>query len=119
MTRYSPRYGRSTACHPAHFEGGGPAVHSRATLRLIETETGVFVSASDTGTNPLLRDTDGDGHDDGAEVAAGSDPNDPASRPQVPVPLLGGAGRLLLALVLLASGSLARRLSRPRTRAKA
>lgn len=30
------------SCHPAHFEGGGPAVHSRASLRLIETETGVF-----------------------------------------------------------------------------
>lgn len=28
--------------HPVHFEGGGPAVHSRASLRLIETETGVF-----------------------------------------------------------------------------
>ncbi|MBN2562908.1 MAG: aminotransferase class I/II-fold pyridoxal phosphate-dependent enzyme [Phycisphaerae bacterium] len=30
------------SCHPAHFEGGGPAVHSRAMLRLIETEFGVF-----------------------------------------------------------------------------
>jgi threonine aldolase len=28
--------------HPAHFEGGGPAVHSRAALRLIETTNGVF-----------------------------------------------------------------------------
>ena len=28
--------------HPVHFEGGGPAVHSRASLRLLETETGVF-----------------------------------------------------------------------------
>jgi hypothetical protein len=32
-------------------------------------------------TNPLLRDTDGDGSDDAAEIAAGSDPTDPASRP--------------------------------------
>lgn len=31
--------------HPAHFEGGGPAVHSRASLRLIETENGVFTPA--------------------------------------------------------------------------
>jgi threonine aldolase len=30
------------SCHPAHFEGGGPAVHSRAMLRLLETENGVF-----------------------------------------------------------------------------
>jgi len=28
--------------HPAHFEGGGPAVHSRASLRLLPTTTGVF-----------------------------------------------------------------------------
>lgn len=28
--------------HPAHFEGGGPAVHSRASLRLLATTTGVF-----------------------------------------------------------------------------
>ena len=28
--------------HPVNFEGGGPAVHSRASLRLLETQTGVF-----------------------------------------------------------------------------
>ena len=28
--------------HPVNFEGGGPAVHSRASLRLLVTETGVF-----------------------------------------------------------------------------
>lgn len=28
--------------HPVHFEGGGPAVHSRATMRLIDTRTGIF-----------------------------------------------------------------------------
>lgn len=28
--------------HPAHFEGGGPAVHSRASLRLLATANGVF-----------------------------------------------------------------------------
>lgn len=30
--------------HPAHFEGGGPAVHSRASLRLLPTTTGVFTA---------------------------------------------------------------------------
>lgn len=30
--------------HPVHFEGGGPSVHSRASLQLIDTETGVFTS---------------------------------------------------------------------------
>ena len=30
--------------HPVHFEGGGPAVHSRVSIRSIETETGVFTA---------------------------------------------------------------------------
>ncbi|RIK69339.1 MAG: low specificity L-threonine aldolase [Planctomycetota bacterium] len=30
--------------HPVHFEGGGPAVHSRAAMRLIETESGIFTA---------------------------------------------------------------------------
>jgi len=30
-----------------------------------ETGTGVYVSAEDTGTNPMIRDTDGDGLEDG------------------------------------------------------
>ncbi len=30
--------------HPVHFEGGGPATHSRASLRLLETATGVFTA---------------------------------------------------------------------------
>jgi hypothetical protein len=33
------------------------------------------------GTDPYRFDSDGDGHGDGAEVAAGSDPLDPASTP--------------------------------------
>lgn len=28
--------------HPVNFEGGGPAVHSRASLRLIESESGIY-----------------------------------------------------------------------------
>ena len=34
----------------------------------VETGTGVFVSASNTGTNPYLADSDADGFSDGAEV---------------------------------------------------
>jgi threonine aldolase len=34
-----------SASHPVHFEGGGPAVHSRASVRPIETESGVFTPA--------------------------------------------------------------------------
>jgi len=43
----------------------------------LETDTGIFVSADDTGSDPLVADTDGDGLGDGKEVLDyGSDPND-------------------------------------------
>jgi len=77
----------------------------------VETDTGVFVSASDTGTDPLHLDSDGDGHLDGAEVAAGSDPLDPLSvpaggEPPSPVPALGPLGRLALLLAFLTAPAL-------------
>ena len=40
-----------------------------------ETNTGTFVNETDTGSDPTNPDTDGDGVDDGAEVAAMTDPN--------------------------------------------
>jgi hypothetical protein len=41
-----------------------------------ETGTGIYVSPTDTGTNPLLTDTDADGLNDGIEITQhGSDPN--------------------------------------------
>ena len=73
----------------------------------VETNTGIFVSATDTGTDPLRADsdgdsltdaqeiaaelgtdptkidTDGDGFDDGAEVQAESDPKDASSVPSI------------------------------------
>ncbi|MBI2926815.1 MAG: putative Ig domain-containing protein [Verrucomicrobia bacterium] len=49
----------------------------------VETGTGVFASARDTGTNPNKADTDGDGVSDGIEVQYGTDPNNPS---QFPVP---------------------------------
>ncbi|MEE2663867.1 MAG: hypothetical protein VX681_07085 [Myxococcota bacterium] len=71
-------------------------------LNGVETNTGVFLDPEHTGTNPALADTDGDGFDDGVEVLAGSDPNDPASTPPPPnVPLLGPIPALLLASGLL------------------
>jgi len=60
-------------------------------LDVYETNTGVFVSAFDTGSDPLLADTDGDGFDDGIEVELGSNPNDAFSIP-VGVPGLGAFG---------------------------
>lgn len=45
----------------------------------VETDTGTFVSASNTGSDPLKGDTDGDIVSDGAEVACGTDPNNAAT----------------------------------------
>lgn len=42
----------------------------------VETDTQIFLSASNTGTHPLSSDSDGDGVPDGAEVSMGTDPND-------------------------------------------
>jgi hypothetical protein len=45
-------------------------------LDVHETDTGTYVSPTDTGTDPLDPDSDDDGLLDGAEVALGTDPND-------------------------------------------
>lgn len=50
----------------------------------VETNTGIFVSATDTGTSPIAYDSDGDFQSDRAEVLNGSNPVDSAS---VAVPL--------------------------------
>jgi hypothetical protein len=50
---------------------------------LVETNTGIFIDANNTGTNPIVADTDGDGLNDGQEVtgsantAFGNAPTDP------------------------------------------
>jgi probable HAF family extracellular repeat protein len=83
------------ACTPApetDTDGDGIAdVH--------ETDTGVYVSPTDTGTDPLDPDSDADGFADGLELAAGADPNDPAA---FPAP---GGGARLLALGVLPGGA--------------
>jgi hypothetical protein len=57
-------------------------------------------------SDPLDADTDDDGFSDGAEVAAGTDPNDPGSFPAAPVPTVSEWGLLVLGLLLAATGSL-------------
>ncbi len=79
-------------------------------LDVVETNTGTFVGPNDTGTDPLLADTDGDSFADGVEVAAGSDPTNPASIPGgqgVPALPLGGWA-LLAGGVAVAARSLLR-----------
>lgn len=64
---------------------------------VVETNTGVFVSSTDTGTDPNDPDTDGDGLSDGYEVARGFDPLDP-SAPQIPALPWPGGVALMAAL---------------------
>lgn len=54
----------------------------------VETGTGTFQSAQDTGTDPLKSDTDGDGYADFQEVIRGSNPNSASSLPQGTDPLV-------------------------------
>ena len=55
---------------------------------LVETNTGVYVSASNTGTDPRNPDSDGDGAGDWYEVhASHTDPNSRSGKPNVPYPL--------------------------------
>lgn len=42
----------------------------------VETNTGIYVSEADTGTDPNNADTDGDGVPDGLEITEGTDPTD-------------------------------------------
>ena len=53
-------------------------------LNGVESNSGTFVDANDTGTSPALADTDGDGFDDGVEVLEATDPTDSLSYPGAP-----------------------------------
>ena len=77
----------------------------------VETGTGIFVNASDTGTSAWMADTDGDGFNDDVEVAAGSDPNDPLSTPliQPEVPALSLIGQLMLTCTMVIGAVVVRR----------
>jgi len=70
-------------------------------LDYYETNTGTFNGAFDAGTDPLQADTDGDGIDDGVEIASGWDPTD-VNDPSPPiVPMLPVGAVFLLAVGLL------------------
>jgi len=100
-----------TAVPPGSGERMGIDRDQDELLNGVETNTGTFVNANDTGSNPALADTDGDGYDDGLEVQLGSDPNNAASIPTVPA--LGTLPSLLLVggMMMAASRALRRRRS--------
>ncbi len=77
---------------------------------LYETNTGIFLFAVDTGTDPAIADTDGDGVNDGAEVAAGTNPNVAEAGSGVPALSAPGIALFLSTLLLIGWG---RRRSRP------
>ena len=57
-------------CGAAFFDYDGDGL-----MDVHETGTGIYVSPTDTGSDPQAADSDNDGIDDGSEVANGSDPN--------------------------------------------
>ena len=57
-------------------------VDSDGLLNEVETNTGIFVSAQDTGTDPDNPDSDGDGWLDGDEISLGTSPVDGTDAPR-------------------------------------
>jgi len=79
-----------------------PDVDGDGILNIHETNTGVYGSPTDTGTDPLDPDSDGDGASDGIELARGSEPNDPGSLPPAPPVPVGGVASLVALAAALA-----------------
>jgi hypothetical protein len=84
-------------------------------IDIVETGTGVYVNTMDTGTDPFDWDTDGDGVNDGWEVAVGTDPNDPEDSTPHRLPALGAWSQALLLLALAGGGVRGLRLRRRRS----
>jgi hypothetical protein len=82
---------------------GDPDEDGDGLLDIVETDTGVLVSLTDTGSDPFLTDTDGDGADDLWEALNSTNPSDPNDIPSNYVPALGPFGQGLLLLALAAA----------------
>lgn len=72
-------------------------------LDAVETGTGIFTDAQNTGTDPLNSDTDGDSVGDGVEVDLGTNPLDPTDFPVLPMMSALGKQLLILAIVGVAA----------------
>ena len=83
--------GAGDACDADDDDDGLKDVH--------ETNTGVYHSPTDTGSDPRNPDSDWDGVGDGQEVAAGTNPN------AAGIPVLGPVSTTILVLMLLAAGA--------------
>ena len=62
--------------NPVNADSDGDSLSDK-----VESNSGNFVNANDTGSDPLLADTDADGYRDGFELLRGGDPTDAAGRP--------------------------------------
>ena len=62
--------GCSATCQDETLDSDGDGIRN-----VYETGTGIYVSPTNTGTNPNNPDSDGDGVNDGAEIAGGTNPN--------------------------------------------
>jgi arylsulfatase A-like enzyme len=70
---------------PAGWLAAAPGDLDNDGLRdAVETNTGVYLSASNTGTKPSVADTDGDSLPDGMELGLGTNPLDGTSKVQRP-----------------------------------
>jgi hypothetical protein len=70
--------GQAAATDPTLQDSDGDGLSDK-----VETGTGTFVNATDTGSNPLAADSDGDGFADGLEVFHGANPNLATSTPTI------------------------------------
>jgi predicted outer membrane repeat protein len=71
----------------------------------METNTGTYLSPTNTGTNPALVDSDADNFSDGLEVKRGTDPNDPDSVPLSSVCDFDGDGKTDISIYEASSGN--------------
>ena len=87
-----------TGCDASFYPGDSDC---DGLLDSVELNSGEFIDSSNTGTDPLNADTDGDGVSDGDEVNSGTDP----TTADFLVPAMSALGMLALFLSVMSLGS--------------